>query len=98
MATGDGSLLWPEGCTSIQQVPHDLVAAYHHATYILKTSEALMEEEMPPDWMWAFPEELETHFERIKRERDKRFGGGGNSKDDPLPDGWVQNEYAKDLR
>lgn len=53
---------------------------------------------MPPDWKWAFSEEMETHFERIKRKRDERFSGKKSSKDEPMPDGWVQNEYAKDLR
>lgn len=98
MSTGDGSSMWPEGCNTVDEVPNDLLSAFSHACYILRASENFMEDEQPPDWVWAFPEELEAHFERIKRERKKKFGGDKGQSDDSEDSGWVQNEYAKNLR
>jgi hypothetical protein len=98
VSTGDGSVLWPQGVTSIQECPNDLVMAVAHANYIISTSEQLMEGEHPPHWMWAFADELQAHFERIKRKRDEKFGRGSSSDDEEPPEGWSQNELARNLR
>ena len=95
MSTGDGGSFWPDG-VSVNEAPNDLVTAFAHAAYIISSSENLMEGEAPPDWMWAFPTELEAHFERVKRDRDKKYGRGGG--DDESGGEWVSNSYAEELR
>lgn len=72
--------------------------AVAHATYILKTSEQLMEDEHPDTWKWAFSEEMEVHFERIKKKRDAKYGNKRSDDDDEPANGWQQNEYARNLR
>lgn len=97
-ASGNGAALWPRGVQSLQDCPNDLVVAVGHAEFILARSADLMEGEHPPHWMWAHDEELQAHFERVKRDRDKKFGGGSKNDDDEPPEGWVQNEFAEGLR
>lgn len=61
---------------------------------VLTWQENLTNEEMPPQWMWPFDEELEVWFEEVDRQRKNRFG---SSDDDDEPMGaMMQNEYAKD--
>ncbi len=49
-------------------------------------------EEMPPEWMWPFPEELNLWFEDVKAARDERMAGGG--KDDDDEGEMVENDLA----
>lgn len=98
MAHGDGASMWPLGISSVQDCPMDLVMAISHATNILRSQENLMEDEHPPMWKWAFEEEIELHFERVKRKRDERFGGKPKEEHDEPPTGWAQNELARNLR
>jgi hypothetical protein len=91
-------MLWPKGVTSYDECPNDLAMATIHATFILNSMENLMEGEEMAEWKWAFPEEVETHFERIKEARKKKFGSSDNSRDDDPPGGMVQNELARNLR
>jgi hypothetical protein len=94
---GNQSVMWPKGVTHITDCPNDLVMATAHAQYILAASSQLMEEEHPPHWKWAFPEELNAHFERVQRKRDEKFGNKKQDDDEPA-EGWVQNDYARNLR
>ena len=100
MATGQGSAIWPQGVTSITECPNDLVMALMHANFIIEASANLMEDEDMPDWKWAFSDLVQAHFERIKEAREKKFGGKKSSNDDAdePPGGWLENEYARNLR
>lgn len=82
----------------MEDCPNDLAMAYMHATFILNSMENLMEGEEMPDWKWAFSEEVETHFERIKEARKRKFGTKDDSSDEEPPGGMVQNELARNLR
>lgn len=95
--TGDRTLIWPSWCNGIDEVPYELFAAASHASYVLAASATLMEEEQPPQWMWAFDTEISTHFERVKRERDKKYKRKSGD-DDEAPGEWKQNELAANLR
>lgn len=48
-------------------------------------------DEMPPEWMWPFPDDLELWFEDVKQARKERFSGGQDDNDD---DDMVENELA----
>lgn len=97
MAMGDGALL-PPGCRSIADCPAELVMVIAHASFILRASEQLMEDEEPPSWKWRFDEEIQAHMERVKRKRDERFGNKSTSQDDEPAGGWQENEFARNLR
>lgn len=91
MATGSGHLLWPRA-TSVEDVPHDFVVALDQAIKINSWFENLSSDEIPPSWMWPLDWELHDHFQRVKEERDKKYG----SSDDTEPDDEMMdhNVYA----
>lgn len=97
MTTGNGAAMWPKGVSHIEDCPNDLVMAVAHAEYILNTSSNLMEGEHPPHWKWAFADELDVHFERVKRKREEKFSSKKQEDEEPA-NGWAQNEYARNLR
>lgn len=68
--------------------------AIQHANKVLDWAENLEADEMPPEWMWPWEEELDSWFETVKQKREERFSGGSTSSDDsggPM----LQNEYAR---
>lgn len=96
--TGDGGSIWPTG-KSMVDCSNELVQAVSHASYILKTSENFMDEdEHPPEWKWAFNDEMKLHFERLKRKREEKYSGKSKANDDWDTSGWAQNEFAEGLR
>lgn len=98
MTGGDGSAMWPQDCKAMQDVPNDLVMAVAHAQYILRSSEQLMEDEHPPHWKWAFQDEINAHFERLKRKREAKYSGKSTSDDEEPAGGMAQNELTRNLR
>lgn len=62
---GDGSMVWPRGCTSIEDVPWDLLEAIKHAHIVLGWQEHLTKEEMPPEWMWPFSDEVGEWMDNV---------------------------------
>lgn len=55
--------------------------------------EELPEDEQPPKSIWLNGEKMREHFERVKKHRNEKYGGGGNSSiEDP-----VDNDAAKNL-
>lgn len=90
---GNGSLLWPKGCETIEDVPADLVRAIQHAFKILDWHENLIEEEIPPEWMWNLDHELEPWFERVDEDRKSKYGGGQDTNKETM-----RNEYAAQFR
>lgn len=51
-----------------------------------------MPEEMPPEWMWPFPDELTVWFEEVRAAQKLKYGG--DSSEDDEPGDSVGNEYA----
>lgn len=78
---GNGRFLYPREVESIEEAPWDLSAAIAHATKIMSWMENLQRDEIPPEWMWPFDDELEIWFENVDREREARYSGG--DKEDP---------------
>jgi hypothetical protein len=72
------------------------VRAIAHAQTVLSWQEVLTEDEMPPEWMWPFDEELESWFEDVERKRKERYGNRGDDADSSGP--MTENEYAKGMR
>jgi len=88
--------LWPDYCSSFEEVPADLAVAIEQALKILSWQENLTSEEMPPRWMWHLDWELETWFDEVKRARDSRFSVSSSDSysDDDDETMWDDNEYA----
>lgn len=66
--------------------------AVAHADTVLHWRENLMSEEMPPEWMWPFPDELNKWFEQVEFDREARAKG-----EDP-GERLERNELAKHWR
>lgn len=64
---------------------------------MLQWQENLRDEEMPPQWMWPFDEELADHFEEVFKDR-KSGGSGSRSRGLGRDDDEVQNGLASELR
>lgn len=71
--------------------------AISQANRILDWYENLQSDEMPPEWMWPFDEELELWFEEVERKREEKYGGEGDSSD-ASSEAMLSNEYARDRR
>lgn len=57
--------------------------------------ENILPAEIPPEWMWPFPEELDTWWDEVKQAREM----GGMSRMEPGEDvPMMSNDLAKDLR
>ena len=72
-------------------VPGDLSRAISQGVRILGWQENLLDEEMPPEWMWVFEDELEIWFEEVGRNRKIDFSSEGS-------DDYVDNEFAERFR
>lgn len=88
------SSLIPEGFSSIQEIPNDLLMAIDHASRILDWQENLPEDEMPPHWMWPYEELLNEWFDEVKAKRDEKYGNHGGDTVAPME----QNALAKGKR
>lgn len=71
------------------------MAAISHANAVLDWQENLLPEEMPPEWMWPFVDELEIWFEEVDTKRKERYGGTAASDEEGS---MMRNELARDLR
>lgn len=68
--------------------------AVSHALTILHWQENLLEEDMPPEWMWPLADELNEWFEEVL---DRRASGGRREEYEDAPDMMV-NELARGRR
>ena len=91
--SGNGSLLWPSNCASIEDIPWDLTIVIEHAYRILQWQENLGKDEMPPKWMWHLEKKLESWFRSVDEKRKERYGvhDKDSSDDEPV----MKNEYAE---
>ena len=70
--------------------------AVSHADSILTLQENLSDKEMPPQWKWHLPWEMERHMERVVADRKAKYGGGDDDDDPPASDErWEVNELAE---
>lgn len=87
--SGNGASLYPDGISSIEDMPWDIAQAIEWALRVISWEENLLSEDMPPHWMLAFDEELTEWFEEIKIKREMESGGTGEQ----VPT--VENEFAE---
>lgn len=83
------------GIDRIEEVPADLMLAIEHAHRIISWRENLMEDEMPPAWMWHLEKELDSWFKEVEEKRKNR---SNSSSDDSGSSGGIQNELTKGMR
>lgn len=57
---------------------------------MLEWYENLTDDEIPPQWMWPFSDELERWFAQVQADREARFGGGGDNSGHE-----IRNEYVR---
>ena len=91
--SGSGHLLWPKWCSSIEEVPYDLISAIEHGQKVISWHENLPESEIPPRWMWPLDHELEIWFVEMKRLRD-----AGTSETPGENVEMMENEFAARFR
>lgn len=53
--------------------------AIQHAHQVLDWNENLLEDEMPPEWMWPLDHELVPWFDDVKRKREEKYGTSSDS-------------------
>lgn len=70
--------------------------AIEHANRILDWQENLLEDEMPPEWMWHLDHELEPWFDEVERKREERYGARDDDRDERVP--MMDNELARGRR
>lgn len=58
----------------MEDIPADLAFAIDHAHRIISWQENLVNEEMPPRWMWHLEWELDEWFENVDQKRKDRYG------------------------
>ena len=93
--TGNGAVLFPSGVTSIEDISWDLNSAIEHANAIISWQRNLEQKEVPPKWMWAFPDELTVWFEEVEVLREQKYSSSGS--DDSDEDFTMQtNQLAKE--
>lgn len=97
-SSGNGSLLWPAECKSVDDISWELSVVIQHAYRILNWQENLVQEEMPPVYIWPFEEELELHFERVDKARKDKYGSGSSGDDDDGGTPMMSNELADRVR
>jgi hypothetical protein len=88
--------MWPTGCSSIDQVPVDLVSSIAHALKVLSWYENLPKHEIPPEWMWHLDHELEDWWQEVEYLREQKYSNGGSADDEPVV--MERNEYAARMR
>jgi len=86
-----GHLSWPKGCTSIEDVPWDVLAVINHSHTILQWQENLSSDEMPPAWMWPFNDEISEWLEDVTAARKS---GSDFERDDRVQVHMTENEHA----
>lgn len=77
-------------------MPHELVMAIEHSHRILDWQDNLVSEEIPPQWMWPFEEELQIWFQQVEEKRNERNGRSGDNGDTNVP--MMSNDMAKGRR
>ena len=71
-SVGSESIL-PEGM-NLTNMPNDLFLVMEHALRILSWQENLTSDECPPSWMWGLDWEIEAWFDKVKIDRDRKYG------------------------
>lgn len=81
------------------EIPHELSISIAHSLVIDSWFEHLPTDERPPEWMWPLPWEVEQWFDRVEKERDKKYGSSGDGTDDNIVEPDLEpNVYAEALR
>lgn len=87
-------MLLPPGSSSMIDAPADLLRAIYHANKILDWYENFPEDDIPPEWMWPFEEELDKWFKELKAEK----AAGSETSDDRTKVPLMDNELTAGKR
>jgi hypothetical protein len=97
-ALGDGSSLLPFNVDYVEDLPHDLAMAISHGLSILNWQENLAKDEMPPEWMWIFGDELDKWFDQVKRDRESKYGKTPSQGETELRPGETGNALFEEMK
>ena len=65
------TVLYPDGCDRISDIPWYLQTAIEHALTILNWYENLPKKELPPKHLWADPDGLELWWKKVEERRSE---------------------------
>lgn len=72
--------------------------AIGQALTVIWWQENLLPDEMPPEWMWNLPDELDDWFAEVEAKREDRTASGrGRDELEDAPD-MMQNELTRGRR
>ena len=91
IARGDITTLLPDGVT-LREAPADLVLAIQHASSILNWNENLPEKEVPPRYLWPFPDEIDAWFGEVKIARDQERNSTGGETANMESNAWTPDD------
>lgn len=75
---GDVSAILPTGITSLHDLPHNIHDDIRTGMSYLRFQE-MSDDEAPPKRIWTDGEALTSHFERVRREMESRYGSSDSS-------------------
>ncbi len=74
--------LLPDDASKFADVSQEFIICIQHASTVLGWYEDLTGDEMPPAWMWPFPDELDLHFDGVKKARKDKYSTGSDEDSD----------------
>jgi hypothetical protein len=89
------SVLFPEGVTSVADLPYNLFEAIRLALIFVKFEE-MPKEERPPKRIWLDAEKLEAHMKWVEKQRDAKYSVDKDGQTKEIEDP-VQNDAASML-
>jgi hypothetical protein len=87
--------LWPKGVECLEDLPFEFVGALQHAVTVLSWMRNLGKDELPPQWMWPFHDELDKWFEEVEIARKAKYGISDDDDDDDSGGGLTANELSR---
>lgn len=57
-----------------------------YADHILELEANLSSDEMPPEWKWPLPWEMDDHLTKVVADRKAKYGGDDDDDDEPVGD------------
>lgn len=95
--SGDVSSLFPEGITSMRDMPWTLHRAIGMGLSFLRMEE-LPEDEQPPRNIWFDPDRMDEHWAAVRQRREEKYGDKSRGIDDGGPtrkNAFLDDYYVK---
>ena len=78
----------------METAPADFIDVLNHALTIVNWMENLPSDEMPDKWKWHLDWEIESHFQFVKEQRDKKYGTQNSGDSSEPAESYDSNVYA----